>query len=107
MIECYECGEEIDEEDVMYECPFCGEYDMAEGYYECPNCGALMDCAGDEWECEYCENEGEDKNMTSESIPRETYFVCPSCGEALEDEYEVCDCGWPDVNQGWVGEHYS
>ena len=70
MIECYECGEKIDEDDVMHECPFCGEYDMAEGYYECPNCGALMDWAGDEWECEYCGNEGADENMTSGSIQK-------------------------------------
>lgn len=33
MIKCYECDYEIDEDDTEYECPFCGEEDMGEGFY--------------------------------------------------------------------------
>lgn len=36
---------------------------------------------------------------------REVSF-CPCCGAELYDEY--CEeCGWPDVNQGWLGEEYG
>ena len=33
------------------------------------------------------------------------YCECPSCGAPYYDGY--CDeCGYPDVNQGWLGEQY-
>ena len=35
-------------------------------------------------------------------------WECPSCGAILEDWEDSCDeCGWPDVNMGWVGEEYG
>ena len=37
--------------------------------------------------------------------PRNDYCECPSCGAPYYDGY--CEeCGYPDVNQGWVGENY-
>ena len=36
---------------------------------------------------------------------RPSYSECPSCGAPYFDGY--CDeCGYPDVNQGWLGENY-
>ena len=98
MIECYDCGYEIDEDDVEFDCPFCGETDMGEGFYRCENCGALMDYAGDMWECEFCENEGpKEKNSRDFDVPP---FL-------FDNDDEYCEDGIPDVNQGWVGEHYG
>ena len=35
-------------------------------------------------------------------------WECPSCGAVLEDWQDYCDeCGWPDVNLGWIGEEYG
>ncbi len=37
---------------------------------------------------------------------RQSYSECPSCGAPYFDGY--CDeCGYPDVNQGWLGEEYG
>lgn len=34
-----------------------------------------------------------------------SYSECPSCGAPYFDGY--CEeCGYPDVNQGWLGENY-
>lgn len=34
------------------------------------------------------------------------YCECPSCGSPYYDGY--CEeCGYPDVNQGWLGEEYG
>ena len=34
-----------------------------------------------------------------------SYCECPSCGAPYYDGY--CEeCGYPDVNQGWIGENY-
>ncbi len=36
---------------------------------------------------------------------RYAYCECPSCGAPYYDGY--CDeCGYPDINQGWLGEEY-
>ena len=36
---------------------------------------------------------------------RISYSECPSCGAPYYDGY--CEeCGYPDVNQGWLGENY-
>lgn len=35
-----------------------------------------------------------------------SYSECPSCGAPYYNGY--CDeCGYPDVNQGWLGEEYN
>ncbi len=35
-----------------------------------------------------------------------SYSECPSCGAPYYNGY--CDeCGYPDVNQGWLGEEYG
>lgn len=34
-----------------------------------------------------------------------SYCECPSCGAPFFDGY--CEeCGYPDINQGWLGEEY-
>lgn len=39
------------------------------------------------------------------SYPPISYDECPSCGAPGYDGY--CeDCGYPDINQGWIGENY-
>lgn len=50
---------------------------------------------------------------TSSPPPRKTTYYedysfceCPSCGAPYYDGY--CEeCGYPDVNQGWLGEEYG
>ncbi len=101
MIECYDCGYEIDEDDREFECPFCGEEDMGEGFCRCENCGALLTYEGDMWECEYCQNEG------PKPQPRNTHYDDDDMGFFCFDDDEYCEDGIPDVNQGWVGEHYG
>lgn len=91
---CPECEEIMDEDDVEYECPNCGKDDSGEGFYRCESCGTLFDFEGNLWKCENCEDETED----------ETSF-CPCCEAPLDDD-RCYECGWPDVNQGWVGENY-
>ena len=40
------------------------------------------------------------------SYRNHSYSECPSCGAPYYDGY--CDeCGYPDVNQGWLGEEYG
>lgn len=89
---CPECGEETIEDDNEWYCPFCGYEDYGEGFYRCENCGTLFDYAGEFWVCEKCGNEGESENRSD-----------------FDDDYddEYCEDGIPDVNQGWVGEHYG
>lgn len=100
MIECYSCGYEIDEDDNEFECPYCGEEDMGEGFFRCENCGALNTYSGDEWECEYCSNEGITEERRNDSYCDDDDFF-------FFDDDEYCEDGIPDVNQGWVGEHYG
>ena len=39
------------------------------------------------------------------SYRRNSYSECPSCGALGYDGY--CEeCGYPDINQGWIGENY-
>lgn len=98
MFKCYECGAIIDEEeDRIYECPDCGEY--CDDVCQCPNCETLYDMFGDMWECPECDNGGMSRDVEID------YDECPSCGAIMIGC--VCDeCGWPDVNQGWLGENY-
>ena len=36
---------------------------------------------------------------------RYAYSECPSCGAPFYDGF--CEeCGYPDINQGWLGEEY-
>ena len=107
MIECQMCDCEIDEDDMLSECPYC-ECEIDEEVYWCENCEALVDCEGYEWTCPECFNENpeEEEKEDSEIIFTKRRSECPSCGAEIDDEY--CDeCGWPDVNQGWVGENYG
>ena len=46
------------------------------------------------------------KNTNGEVTMEEDYMECPSCG-ALIDGCYCEECGWPDVNQGWLGENYE
>ena len=42
---------------------------------------------------------------TTASHYSEDYCECPSCGAPYYDGY--CEeCGYPDVNQGWLGEEF-
>ena len=104
MIECWNCGYEIEEEEVELECPFCGEDDYGEGFIRCENCDSLNTISGDEWECPYCANEGVEETAQTYYFSGET---CPECGEPIDDEDYCEECGWGDVNQGWVGENYG
>lgn len=103
MIECQICGEEIDEDDdLMYECPICGEEDPEDGFFKCPGCDTLIDWDGEEWQCSYCGNEA----FGNDEVSSDGGEYCPICGALMDDDY--CEeCGDPDVNQGWVGEHYG
>lgn len=102
MIECYSCGYEFEEDDNEVECPYCGRDDWGEGFYRCEECGALVTYSGDEWVCEYCQNEGITEEETQMDDDDDDCFML-FCDE--DDEY--CEDGIPDVNQGWVGEHYG
>lgn len=93
---CPNCDEEIDEESKEWECPFCGYEDYGEGFYKCWNCETLFDDNGDLWVCENCYNEGIEP-------PRRQYIFYVD----FDDDDEYCEDGIPDVNQGWVGEHYG
>ena len=94
MVQCPECGEEIDDSSNEWDCPFCGYEDYGEGFCQCFNCDTLFDWNGDLWECVNCGNEG-----IIEPVRRNVYY------DDYDDEY--CEDGIPDVNQGWVGEHYG
>lgn len=66
-------------------------------------CGTLLGSLMDN-------DEAERKTTTRKTNkPRttHTYSVCecPSCGAPFYDGY--CEeCGYPDINQGWIGENY-
>jgi hypothetical protein len=57
-------------------------------------------------------NTGTVKKSNTYTPPRNTtpyynyeYSECPSCGAPYFDGY--CEeCGYPDINQGWIGENY-
>ena len=108
MVECQMCDCELNEYNMLYECPYCGEPMEEDELWRCENCDAVVDRDGDEWVCPYCSNEGNDEE--EEEIERMVIFddvdECPECGGDMYDD--CCDeCGYPDVNQGWVGEHYG
>lgn len=99
MIVCGVCGDKIDEDDVFYECPYCGRDINNDGLWKCENCDSTVDWAGDEWLCPYCGNTGisDDDNF-------EEGETCPECGSDDYDGY-CYECGYPN-NQGWIGENY-
>ncbi|MBQ2831165.1 hypothetical protein [Methanobrevibacter sp.] len=84
----------IDEDDVFYECPFCGDYIENDGLWRCEGCDSILDCEGHEWECPYCYNEGGDED----DVER-----CPSCGSTNFHGACCYRCGYPS-NMEWVGE---
>lgn len=65
-------------------------------------------CAGDS---DTPRNNTAQKRNTNTSAKKTTYYSyntyseCPSCGAPYYDGY--CEeCGYPDINQGWLGEEY-
>ena len=91
MVICPECGEEVSEKR-GWECPFCGSDDFDEAYYVCEDCEILLTEYGDYWECPHCADSSLEGN-----IPEFLYY----------GDDEDCEDENPDVNQGWVGEHYG
>lgn len=55
MIYCPNCFEEIDESDIHWKCPFCG--DEGDAFLICSECGTFVSHDGEEWICEYCDND--------------------------------------------------
>lgn len=53
-------------------------------------------------------NTSQKRNVSSNTRSQRrnySYSECPSCGAPYFDGY--CEeCGYPDVNQGWLGENY-
>ena len=116
--ECWQCGEEYDEnyydKYVEYECPYCFETDQGEGFITCEECGALINYEDEEWICEFCHNGEEDEEDEPEEViikkvekDDDDAFYCPSCGAEVSDPGFCDECGWGEVNQGWLGEHYG
>lgn len=99
MVICPECGEEFDEDDIEWDCPFCGYEDYGEGFFHCFNCETLFVWSGELWECENCFNEG--------ITPPRSEPVYNGDDDCEDYGEEYCEDGIPDVNQGWVGEHYG
>lgn len=66
MIECIVCGEKIDKDDVLGECPVCGQSGFSEGIYVCPGCENFIGASGYEVEC-------------------------PNCGAAMSPGETICD----------------
>ena len=107
MVKCWSCEEEYEwEEYVQFDCPECGGY-AGEGFIQCEYCGSFINYDGDEWTCEFCEEEeDEEEEYQPEVIIERRVSYCPECGEELYDD-GYCDCcGWPN-NQGWIGENYG
>ena len=46
------------------------------------------------------------RTTTYNQLDASYYNTCPSCGAPYYEDY--CEkCGYSEVNQGWVGEHYG
>ena len=44
------------------------------------------------------------RKSTTNTNYRNNYSECPACGSPYYDGY--CEeCGYPDINQGWLGEN--
>ena len=65
--------------------------------------------------CCFSDNNSSTKNTAKKTVKRQksnnttytrsSYDFCPSCGAPYYDGY--CDeCGYPDINQGWLGENF-
>ena len=66
-------------------------------------CCAAIDSPSESSNTTQKRNEPPKRNV---SYSRPSYSECPSCGAPYYDGY--CDeCGYPDVNQGWLGEEYG
>ena len=46
-LECPECGTEVDEEDVEFECPFCSVDERNDSFFICEDCGTIFDYGED------------------------------------------------------------
>ena len=61
-------------------------------------------CSGSGSENAPVKRSGGSRN-TNDYHDGDSYCECPSCGAPYYDGY--CEeCGYPDVNQGWLGENY-
>ena len=98
-MECPNCGGDVYDGVIEYDCPFCGE-EVGEGFYRCENCGTLVYTDGELWECFHCQNEG-----SSSGNRISITFTCPECGAEMDDDDYCFSCGWPN-NEGWIGENY-
>ncbi len=103
MIECPLCGDDISEDDIFYDCPYCGEWIDTDHVYKCESCGGLVDENYEEWVCPLCFNQG--PREENEMVFEDDEEVCPECGSSDYDGY-CYECGYPN-NQGWIGENYG
>ena len=112
MFKCTLCDCEIDEDDVLSECPFCGETDATDGVWQCPDCEAYIDYKGEEWECIICgcsqlnyqENQEDDEEDEEDDEVYASTWRCPNCGAYNPSGAEVCEECWgsADVNFGSI-----
>ncbi|MDO5815125.1 MAG: hypothetical protein Q4Q18_05760 [Methanobrevibacter sp.] len=50
-------------------------------------------------------NVSNQRRSTNNNYGHHSFSECPSCGNPYYDGY--CEeCGYPDINQGWIGENY-
>lgn len=86
MIECIVCGEKIDNDDVLGECPVCGQSGFSEGIYVCPGCENFIGPGGYEVECPNC-----GAASLNDQCPDDDEFECPNCGAAMSPGETICD----------------
>ena len=98
-----ECGEKIDEECVEFDCLYCGETDMGEGFYTCENCNIFFTFEEVLWKCEFCHDDEIMEEIEVDDSDEVQY--CPECGDVLDDSEYCYNCDWSN-NQGWIGENY-
>ena len=86
MIECIVCGEKIDKDDVLGECPVCGQSGFSEGIYVCPGCENFIGPGGYEVECPNC-----GAASLNDQCPDDDEFECPNCGAPMSQGETMCD----------------
>ena len=62
-------------------------------------------CCGDDKSSSSSSRTPKRNTSQGNSYSRSGYSECPQCGAPYYDGY--CDeCGYPDINQGWLGENF-